>query len=191
MNRKEKNVISSSQSRSMFEDGFVERFDLEQYFWTEETVNRLLNALQFTSDCCCLTTPSLGVGFHKIGRDEAVLDIDTRFEYLPKFRYFDLRFPHDLDDTFRIIVMDPPFFYISLETIKQAVVSLTKGDPSVKLMIGFLKREESALLKVFEEFDLKETNFSLQYSTVRPNKWKNYSLYSNVDLPGLKRLKHK
>ncbi len=195
MNRKNKNILTNVEvrNRSMFQEGFQERFDLEQYFWTENTIQRLLNALQYTDSCCCLTTPSLGVGFHNIGRDEPVLDIDTRFDWLPKFRYFDLRYPtsQDGDEDMQVIVMDPPFFYIPLEVIRDAVLTITKGDTTVKLLIGFLKREEPALLEAFRDFQLAETNFELEYATVKPNKWKNYSLYSNIDLPGIKRLRGK
>jgi hypothetical protein len=190
-NRKDKNVEKSSDmvARSMFADGFVERFDLEQYFWTEETVNRLLVALEYVPDCCCLTTPSLGHGFYTIGREEVVLDIDERFNYLPKFRYFDIRFPVPQAEDFRIIIMDPPFFYLPMPVIYEAVLTITKGNTNVKLLIGFLKREERTLLETFRPFQLKETNFPLNYATVRPNKWKNYALYSNCDLPGIKRMK--
>lgn len=188
MNRKNKNVIDND-NRSMFSDGFKERTDLEQYFWTKDTVERLMKSLEHVPDCCCLTTPSLGVGFHEIGRNELVLDIDTRFDYLPKFRYFDIRYPTQVNDDFRIIVMDPPFFYLPMETIKNAVLTITNGDTNVKIMIGFLKREEKSLLETFKEFNLKPTNFLLEYATVKPNKWKNYCLYSNIDLPNIKRLK--
>jgi hypothetical protein len=190
MNRNDKNIIvPDKKNRSMFNDGFEERTDLEQYFWTEDTVNRLIEALQYTTDCCCLTTPSLGVGFHNIGREEVVLDIDKRFDFLPKFRYFDIRYPVPQKEDFRIVVMDPPFFYIPMDVIKKAVLTITNGNTNVKLMIGFLKREEKILLDTFKEFNLKETNFPLEYATVKPNKWKNYCLYSNIDLPGIKRIK--
>lgn len=190
MNRSDKNIISPlSNSTSMFADGFKERYDLEQYFWSENTVKRLIESLEFTENCCCLTTPSLAHGFYQIGREEVVLDIDTRFNYLPKFRYFDIRFPVEQDEEFRIIVLDPPFFYLSMETIYNAVVKLAKENFDTKIMIGFLKREENLLLRTFKKFNLKETNFKLEYSTVKPNKWKNYCLYSNVDLPNIKRKK--
>lgn len=172
----------------MFTKDFSERTDVEQYVWTEDTVQRMLKSLEFTSNCCCLTTPSLGVGFHKMGRNEAVLDIDTRFNYLPKFRYFDLQQPVELDEHFDIIIMDPPFFYISLEVMRDAVMTIAKGNTNIKLIIGFLKREEPHLLRAFSEFKLKRTNFVLEYSTVKESKWGNYCLYSNVDLPGIKRL---
>ncbi len=186
-NRKEKNVIK--QSKSMFDDGFTERYDLEQYFWTKDTVNKLIEALKYMPDCCCLTTPSLGHGFYEIGREELVLDIDTRFDYLPKFRYFDILYPTKVDDNIRIIVMDPPFFYIPMDQIYKAVLKITNGDTNCKLMIGFLIREEKTLIQTFKKFNLKKTSFPLEYATAKPNKWKNYALYSNIDLPGIKRNK--
>jgi 16S rRNA G966 N2-methylase RsmD len=153
-------------------------------------VNKLVESLKYTEDCCCLTTPSLGHGFHVTGREEVVLDIDRRFEYLPKFRYFDILSPvADTNESFRIIIMDPPFFYISMAQIYAAVMCITNGSTTnTKLMIGFLRREERQLLEMFRDFNLKPTNFALEYATVKPNKWKNYTLYSNVDLPGIKRV---
>ena len=189
MNRSEKNI--HHQSKSMFSDGFKERYDLEQYFWTEDTVKRLIDSLRFTHDCCCLTTPSLGHGFYQIGRQELVLDIDTRFDYLPRFKYFDILYPIEIDDNIHIIVMDPPFFYIPMEKMYEAVMKITNGNTNYKLMIGFLIREEKILLETFHEFKLKKTNFPLEYATAKPNKWKNYALYSNIDLPGIKRITKK
>lgn len=186
MNRKFKNIHKIA-SRSMYKEGFTERTDIEQYFWTPDTVERLISSLTYTNDCCCLTTPSLGHGFHEMGREEAVLDIDTRFDYLPRFRYFDILMPTQQEEVFQIIVMDPPFFYIPMSALLNAVMVVTKGNTNTKLMMGFLKREEPLLLEVFKEFNLKPTSFPLRYSTVKENKWRNYVLYSNVDLPGIKR----
>lgn len=181
-----------SSNRSMFSNGFQERHDLEQCFWTDATVFRLLKALEYSSDCCCLTTPTLAVAFHENGRDEVLLDIDERFDYLPKFRYWDLRNPTELDsDSFQVIVFDPPFFYIPMEALYKAVLAVCNGNTSTKIMIGFLIREEKELLTWFKEFNLKKTSFRLEYATVKSNKWRNYALYSNVDLPGIKRLKPK
>jgi len=186
MSRKEKNI---TDNRSMFANGFEERTDLEQYFWTEDTVLRLIKSLEFIPNCCCLTTPTLGCGFHHIGREEVVLDIDTRFNFLPKFRYFDIRYPINQEEEFSIIVMDPPFFYIPMDVIYRAVLTITKNNTDTNLMIGFLQREEKLLLETFKDFHLKRTNFPLEYATVKPNKWKNYKLYSNIDLPSIKRVK--
>lgn len=181
----------------MFAQGFQERHDLEQYFWTDKTVLQLVHALHsasnFNGHVCCLATPSLAQAFyiHQQYQVEALLDIDTRFQYLPGFRYFDLRFPtpcNDGDD-FRIVVFDPPFFYIPLLTLFRAVEFVVRGDFSTKLMVGFLRREEASLLQTFAPFKLRRTKFVLEYATVKSNKWRNYCLYSNVDLPGIKRIK--
>jgi hypothetical protein len=186
---------NNGKIRHMFADGFEERHDLEQYFWSEKTVDNLMEALRHIciGESCCLTTPSLAHAWHvKERRDEVFLDIDRRFEYLPKFHYFDLRAPHEYDmedSTFRLIVFDPPFFYIPMTTMFEAVCKLANYDfDRTKLLIGFLKREECVLLKTFEPFYLKRTKFCLEYATVKPNKWQNYALYSNVDLPGIKRI---
>ncbi len=78
-----------------------------------------------------------------------------------------------------------------MRNLFDAVMVLTHGDTGsrTKLMIAFLKREERELLETFREFNLRPTSFNLEYATVKPNKWKNYVLYSNVDLPGIKRCK--
>lgn len=125
-------------------------------------------------------------------RETPLYDIDTRFAYLPKFRYYDLRAPADCsDESFRLIVFDPPFFYVNLQTLFNAVATVVNHNFKTKLLIAFLKREEAELLRYFHVFDLKPTNFTLEYATVKANKWRNYCLYSNVDLPGIKRIHKK
>ncbi|KAI8894199.1 hypothetical protein BC833DRAFT_624169 [Globomyces pollinis-pini] len=188
----------SRGARNMFVNGFEERRDLEQYFWTQDTIHRFQIALQFQQDACCLCVPSLAHSYHVLAteneepsQEKFLLDIDTRFDYLPLFRYFDLLLPHMtvIDSKFKIVVFDPPFFYIPLEVLYKAVLYVTGGNANAKLLIGFLKREEVPLLKVFKAFQLKPTSFQLQYTHVKPNKWINYCLYSNIDLPGIKRRK--
>ncbi|MCO5593711.1 hypothetical protein L7F22_047728 [Adiantum nelumboides] len=194
---KEGRVVASN-TRSMFADGFEERHDLEQYLWSERTVMQLTEALKPTAwhselgHVCCLATPSLAHAFYaKQGRIEALLDIDTRFNYLPGFRLFDLRSPRMSElgaDDFRIVIFDPPFFYIPLPVLFQAVLVAVHGNLEAKLLVGFLCREEGAFLQAFAPFRLRRTRFVLEYATVKPNKWGNYALYANVDLPGIKRI---
>eukprot|EP00762_Andalucia_godoyi_P008432 ANDGO_04646.mRNA.1 hypothetical protein EMIHUDRAFT_221672 len=182
--------------RTMFPRGFTERHDLEQYFWTQDTVFRLMAAMAHETDCCCLAVPSLCHAWHLKGRDEPLLDIDTRFSYLPGFRYFDIRHPestydeHSSENAFRVIAFDPPFFYISMEQLFHAVCVIAKNDfRNTKLLVTFLKREEPLLLKTFAPFRLARTNFPVQYAAVKSNKWTNYALYSNIDLPGIRRIR--
>lgn len=82
--------------------------------------------------------------------------------------------------------MDPPFFYIPMQRIFEAVAHVARGDFNTKLLIGFLKREEGSLLKHFAPFKLRRTTFEMQYTHVKPNKWRNYALYANVSLPGIR-----
>ncbi|BBN06502.1 hypothetical protein MPTK1_3g21710 [Marchantia polymorpha subsp. ruderalis] len=189
-----KNIKTTTQSRHMFSRNFVERRDLEQYFWTTSTVDALCRALTFEPELCCLSTPSIAQAFW-IQEDRAVtlLDIDTRFDYLPGFRFWDLRhipsLPMGEAETFRVLVFDPPFFYIPMADLYRAVLEVCKGDTSTGLMIGFLVRKEANLFAHFREFRLSKTKFVLEYANVKPNKWRNYALYSNVDLPGIKRIR--
>jgi hypothetical protein len=179
----------------MFNDDFVERHDLEQYCWTRNIVCGLCRALCFNPNICCLPTPSLAQAYFVQDPEQVVslLDIDRRFSYLPGFQYSDIRHPEPLADhscktNFRVVVFDPPFVYIPMEELHPAVLEVCKGDTKMWLLIGFLVQEEWNLLNTFKEFKLMKTKFVLEYTTVKPNKWLNYALYSNVDLPGLKRI---
>jgi hypothetical protein len=142
----------------------------------------------FIDETCCLTTPSLAVGMSNNNRDEVLLDIDSRFDFLPKYKYYDVRTPYELDNNFRLLILDPPFFVVPIEEFRKAVDILTKHDYSTKLIIGFIKREEKRLMEAFKEYNLKPTNFELEYSSIKPNKWRNFCLYSNVDMMGIKRI---
>ena len=39
------------------------------------------------------------------GRDETLADIDTRFDYLPEFVYYDIMAPESLNKDFRILII--------------------------------------------------------------------------------------
>jgi hypothetical protein len=169
-----------------------ERREVEQYFWSERTVCNLASAIADMENICCLTTPALATALHEEGRAHvALLDIDERFAHLPCFCRFDLLCPTAVSSQIDVIVFDPPFFYIPLEQLKKAVLTLTNGRTNVPLLIAFLAREESQLLGAFRDFGLCRTKFSLEYANVKESKWANYALYSNIDLPGVKRLQRK
>ena len=56
-----------------------------------------------------------------------VCDIDTRFSDLPGYVHFDLQKPEDcvdpriLNNSFELIIFDPPFFYITLDQMSLAM----------------------------------------------------------------------
>ncbi len=142
---------------------------LRLHHWREHTLFRIQNKL---SACWILIDASptcLGFSTGIFGTPEPLAD-------------------HSCKTNFRVVVFDPPFFYIPMEELHRAVLEVCKGDTKTWLLIGFLVREERNLLNTFKEFKLMKTKFVLEYATVKPNKWRNYALYSNVDLPGIKRI---
>jgi hypothetical protein len=178
--------------KDVFVNGMPEKHEYEQYFWTTTTVEKIMKACeyQFVEETCCLTTPSLAHQWNTIGRDEVLLDIDKRFNYLPKYKYYDVRNPTDIEGSFKLLVLDLPFFSVSVKDFRKAVDVITGKNYNTKIMIGFIKREEKQLIEAFKEYDIKLTNCPLEYASIKPNKWANFGLYSNVDLAGIKRLKN-
>lgn len=185
-----RNIFRKNEG-NVFKDEIEEQHAWEQFFWTKNVVDKLMEACKYTyiEETCCLTTPSLAHAWHENGRDEVLLDIDKRFEYLPKFKYYDVRNPDALDDSFRMLILDPPFFLIPIEQIRKAVDVITKNNYGTKIIIAFLKRADQRLKTAFKEYDLSLTTFELEYASIKSNKWANFGLYSNIDLPGIKRIR--
>ena len=125
-----------------------------------------------------------------IGRDEKLLDIDERFSYLKYFEKFDIKNPHVPDGSgdFKVIVIDPPFFNITTKELFEATNMITNNNFNTNIIIAYLVRFEYPLLKTFAPYGISETSTSLEYAHIKPNKWRNIKLYSNIDLPGLKRI---
>ena len=84
---------------SIMPDGFRERRDLEQYFFTKNTIESLIGAFmmaepnpeELEKKLCLICAPSLAKAFWEMhGLKITILDVDERFKDLPGFRYFDL-----------------------------------------------------------------------------------------------------
>ena len=80
-------------------DGFRERRDLEQYFFTKNTIEQLVGSFLMAVDnpkdlekkLCLICAPSLAKAFWEMhGLKITILDIDDRFKDLPGFHFFDL-----------------------------------------------------------------------------------------------------
>lgn len=89
-------------------------------------------------------------------------------------------------------MFDPPFFYITLEDLAKGITTVC-GDRirDVKLLMSFMIKDEGHVISAFRAFNLTKTNFELEYATVKANRWDNYGLYANTDLPFIKRIKKK
>ena len=144
---------------------------------------------------CLVCAPSLAKALYEEHDIKVTIcDIDKRFEKLPGFRYFDLKDPYEIEEKdFDLILIDPPFFSVTLDQQAHAMSVLAKNNFKCKLFISFPHRDEKQVLKSFRDFDLSKrfvpnshkhiylerTNFDLEYATVKPNRWENYILYSN------------
>ena len=178
---------------NVFHNQLEENHAYEQFFWTENVVNKLKYAINmlYMDNICGLMTPSLIHSLYLEEKYELLLDIDRRFQYLPKYYYYDVMTPYALDDShepIRILVIDPPFFHIPIEEVAKAVNVLTNHNYNTKILIAFIIRGEKRLRKAFKEYNLYPTTFQLEYSSIKSNKWRNFCLYSNIDLPGIKRI---
>ncbi len=92
-------VGDGEENDSVMPDGFRERHDLEQYFFTKNMINLFIQSLtmrysdpeELVKKVCLVCAPSLSKAFYEqLGLVVTVLDIDRRFEDLPGFCYFDL-----------------------------------------------------------------------------------------------------
>jgi 16S rRNA G966 N2-methylase RsmD len=185
--------VTSKYKNDIFENKIKEKHEYEQFFWTKTTVEKLLKACEYIYECCCFTTPSLCEGFRLNDRDEVLLDLDERFNYFPKFEKFDIVNPHipNGSGNFNIIVIDPPFFNVSVQKLFNATNIITNNNYKTNIIIAFIVRYEYTLLEVFKPYGISETSAKIEYAHIKPNKWKNFKLYSNIDLPGIKRIPSK
>ena len=141
---------------------------------------------------CLVCAPTLAKAFYeRLGLKITICDIDERFKDLPGFKYFDLQAPIPFENEFEYILFDPPFFYISLDQMSKAIQVLSNGNKNMKLLMSFMIRDEAHVKQSFKMFNLERTQYQLEYATVKPNRWDNYGLYANVDLPMIKRMKKK
>jgi len=97
-------VGEGEENLSVLPDNFRERRDLEQYFFTKEMIDKYITSLMMRyqdkenieKKLCLICCPSLATAFYE--RHDihvSCLDIDTRFQNLPGFKYFDLQNPYD------------------------------------------------------------------------------------------------
>jgi len=178
-------------TNDVFNGKINENHEYEQFFWTKNVVDNIIKSIgySYNEEICCFTTPSLAHQLHQNGQDEVLLDIDKRFNYLPKFKYYDAYDPKKLDENFRLLIIDPPFFVIPIEIIRDAVDIITNKNYNTKIIIAYIKRNEKRLRIAFKNYKLFPTNFPLEYVSIKSNKWSNFVLYSNIELPNIKRIK--
>ena len=160
-----------------------ERHEHEQYFFDRPTLATLAGVVAPFPRPCCLCAPLLGQELERRGVQVRTLDIDDRFAALAGFRRYDLYRPEWRDETFGLIVCDPPFFRVSLAQLFAAIRLLAHHDYTQPLLVSYLARREANLLGTFARFGLAPTGYRPRYQTVQEQDTRNaIAFYANVPL---------
>ncbi len=165
-----------------------ENHEREQYFFDAPTLAHLTAFVSKFAAPCCVCAPFLGRRLSEEGVSVTILDIDERFADLPGFMRYDIRKPVWLDQTFDLIVCDPPFFDVSLSQLFSALRTVSHNDFRQPLLISYLTRRESALLGIFAPFSLRSTGYRPKYETVRDDPKNEIEFYGNLDVSDSERL---
>ena len=159
-----------------------ERHDREQYFFDPPTLSALADVVARYERPCLLCAPMLGRALQRRGRTVRVLDVDERFANLPGFTRWDLYRPQHLDESFDLVLCDPPFFNVSLSQLFTAIRLLCGFDLTLAVMISYPVRRSSAILGTFAPFGLRPTGFRPQYLTVQKCEKNEIEFFSNFEL---------
>ena len=163
----------------------TENKELEQFFFTEKVLEQITNTFEYEDNILCLCTPSVADAFWRLKNKEVLcIDIDSRFNYLPKFINCDITNEEvKLPENFvpNLIIVDPPFFKMKLYDLYDCIEKITKKNKKTKLVSAFVIREDKKLLNVFKEYNLQLTKFPLEYRGVDKTKWGNYGIYTNFE----------
>ena len=157
----------------------------EQYFFTDKVLEQIITSFQYFENIVCICAPSVADAFWRLLKKEVYcIDIDDRFNYLPKFIHCDITKDEiNLPENFKpdLIIIDPPFFGLNANHLLNFVEKICKNDKNVKLAIGYLIREDKSLINSFKEYNLQLTKFQMEYRTVDKTKWNNYGMYTNFE----------
>ena len=163
----------------------TENKELEQFFFSDKVLEQITNTFQYENNILCLCTPSVADAFWKLKNKEVLcIDIDNRFNYLPKFINCDItkeevKLPENYVPD--LIIVDPPFFKMKLIDLYNYIEKITKKNKKTKIVFAFLIREDKALLHVFKDYNLQLTKFPLEYRSVDKTRWGNYGIYTNFE----------
>jgi len=123
----------------------LERHELEQYFWDAPTLQTLANVAARFDNPCCLRAPMLGRVLNEHQIEHRVLDFDERFAEDENYAPFDLYRPQWRDETFGVIICDPPFWKVSLSQLFAAIRLLSHYNFEQPLAICYPTRRAQHL----------------------------------------------
>ncbi len=158
----------------------LERHELEQYFWEEETLGHLAEFTARYPNPCCLCAPMLGTELERRGVTVRTLDTDERFATLAGFRQWDVYRPLWTGEEYGLILCDPPFFNVSLSQLFTALRLLARHDYAQPILLAYLARRASAVTGAFAPFGLEDTGYHPGYRTVQAVTRNEITLFGNL-----------
>lgn len=160
----------------------------EQYFFDDATIKHLAAFLSVYENICVLCAPMLGRLLSNIKSNVTVLDVDDRFADTKGYLNWNIYKPQWINQSFDIIVCDPPFFNVSLSQLFKAIRMLSHNNFDQKLMIGYLSRRSHALIGSFNLFNLLPTGYYPSYVTVQNTEKNEIEFFGNLNAAELERL---
>eukprot|EP00968_Pinguiococcus_pyrenoidosus_P002805 scaffold149_cov315-Pinguiococcus_pyrenoidosus.AAC.143 len=107
--------------------GVAEDHNFEQFFWDEDSCDRLYRIAKDFEKPLFLCCPSLAHRADRAGQDHVLLDRDSRFKFLPKYRRFSIEEPYILPKRcagYDAIFVDPPFANVTPKQVGSSTISL-------------------------------------------------------------------
>lgn len=139
----------------------------EQFFWDDDTVDRLWRVARGYSKPLFLCCPSLGCRAESEGHDYVLLDRDTRFKFLKGYKRFSLQEPFILPNkaAYDAVFIDPPFANVEPADLAKCVhlMAPSPAQRSVPTFIAFPADRGAQLVEAFgggdvPPLEMKPTN---------------------------------
>ncbi len=159
----------------------LERHEAEQYFWDAETLQSLADVAARYPNPCCLCAPMLGRALKERDVEHRVLDCDERFADDEHFALYDLYRPLYRDESYGVILCDPPFWKVSLSQLFAAVRLLSHHDFAQPLAICYPARRARNVCGTFAHFDLQPTGYFPGYLTVQELERNRIEFFANFE----------
>ena len=159
----------------------LERHEHEQYFWDAETLALLGDVAARFERPCALCAPLLGRVWNERGVLSRSLDCDERFAADENFSVYDLYRPIYRDETYGVIICDPPFWKVSLSQLFNAIRLLAHHSFEQKLAICYPTRRAKNICGTFAKFGLEPTNYFPGYLTVQELERNRIEFFANFE----------
>eukprot|EP00633_Aureoumbra_lagunensis_P002599 CAMPEP_0197302804 /NCGR_PEP_ID=MMETSP0890-20130614/51282_1 /TAXON_ID=44058 ORGANISM="Aureoumbra lagunensis, Strain CCMP1510" /NCGR_SAMPLE_ID=MMETSP0890 /ASSEMBLY_ACC=CAM_ASM_000533 /LENGTH=228 /DNA_ID=CAMNT_0042782503 /DNA_START=239 /DNA_END=925 /DNA_ORIENTATION=- len=127
----------------------------EQFFFSQDTLSKVLGLLQRFQQPLLLCAPSVGIALNDQKQNYLLLDRDTRFaQHLAHFQEFNLLKPFSIDFDADVLFIDPPFANVTpLDLAKAATMLVSERKLSeFPILIGYNRKRAEELASAFIAF---------------------------------------